>query len=76
MSSLGFALLVLWLSLQFIPLVFLEIIGEAGIGFDLFISVGVLAWIGSQGNAWLRKDALSRGFKPAPTSAESEGVAD
>ena len=65
MVVLGFLLLAL---LQLIPLLFAGLIGEAGIVVDLLITVGVLICIGGQGNAWLRRSALNRGFELVPTS--------
>ena len=69
MVSLGFALLALELSLEFIPLLLIEFIGEAGVVFQLLAFIGVLTWIGSRGNEWRRKHVLSRGFKPVSNSA-------
>lgn len=63
MFPLGFGLLALILLLQSLPILLVEIVGEAGIGLDLLISAGVLLWIGSQGNAWLRKSLQESGFK-------------
>ena len=68
MVVLGFALLAVYLLLQLIPLLFVELLGEAGIVVDLLISVGVLTWIGSRANVWLRRSALKRGFKLVSSS--------
>jgi hypothetical protein len=75
MVSLGFGLLGIHLSLQMLPVIFLDFMAEGGILLDLIVSLGVLIWIGGQGNTWLRKSALSRGFTlvQAPTSAEVGG---
>ena len=75
MVSLGFGLLAVHLSLQMIPMIFIDFMVEGGILLDLIVSLGVLIWIGGQGNTWLRKSALNRGFTPvqAPTSAEVGG---
>ena len=74
MGVLGFALLAVGLFLQSMPLLFIDSIGEAGVLVYPFVMVIVLTWIGGQGNAWLRKDALNRGFKPASVSARTEAV--
>lgn len=76
MFYLGFALLALQLSLELLPLVLIEVLGEAGILFELLALVGVLIWIGSQGNEWRRKHVLSRGFKLVSASANAEGGTD
>ncbi len=74
MGSLGFALLAVGLFLQSMPLLFIDSIGEAGFLVYPLVTVVVLTWIGGQGNAWLRKRALNRGFKPVSVSARA-GVA-
>ena len=68
MGSLGFVLLAVALLLQTMPLLFIESIGEAGIVLYPLVTVSVVTWIGGQGNAWLRKSALNRGFKRVPGS--------
>ncbi len=65
MVVLGFLLLAL---LQLIPLLFAGLIGEAGIVVDLLITVSMLIWMGGQGNAWLRRSALNRGFNLVSSS--------
>ena len=45
MFPLGFGLLALILLLQSLPILLVEIVGEAGIGLDLLITVAVLAWL-------------------------------
>ena len=65
MVVLGFLSLAL---LQLIPLLFAGLIGEAGIVVDLLITVSMLIWMGGQGNAWLRRSALNRGFKLVSSS--------
>lgn len=49
-------------------LLFAGLIGEAGIVVDLLITVSMLIWMGGQGNAWLRRSALNRGFKLVSSS--------
>ena len=71
----GFGLLALELSLQLIPVIFIDFMAEAGILFEPIVTVGVLIWIGGQGNAWLRKSALNRGFTLISASAPAEGGA-
>ena len=73
MFLLGFALLALVLSLQLIPELFIDFLGEAGIVVDLVVTVSVLIWIGAQGNAWLRRSVLNRGFTLVSASAPAEG---
>ena len=73
MVLLGFGLLTLELSLQLIPLIFNNLAVEAGILVDLVVSVGVLIWIGSQGNTWLRRSVLNRGFTLVSASTPAEG---
>ena len=73
MVLLGVGLLALELSLQLIPLIFNNLAVEAGILVDLVVSVGVLTWIGSQGNAWLRRSVLNRGFTLVSASTPAEG---
>jgi hypothetical protein len=73
MALLGFGLLALELSLQLISLIFSDFTAEAGILVDLIVTIGVLTWIGSQGNAWLRRRALNRGFTPVSAPAPAEG---
>ena len=75
MVLLGFGLLALELSLQLIPMIFRDFMAEAGILVDLIVAVSVLTWIGGQGNAWLRKRVLSRGFTLVSASAPAEGGA-
>ena len=41
----------------------IDLLAEAGILVDLILTVSVLTWIGSQGNAWLRNSAVNGGFK-------------
>ena len=65
MGQLGFGLLALALFLQLIPVLLIDLLAEAGILVDLILTVSALTWIGSQGNAWLRNNALKRGFKVA-----------
>ena len=67
MVVLGFLLLAL---LQLAPLLLVEIVGDVGIVVDLIVTVGILTVIGGQGNAWLRRSMLNRGFK---LSDEGEG---
>ncbi len=71
MVSLGFGLLGIHLSLQMIPMIFIDFMMEGGILLDLIVSLSVLAWIGGRGNTWLRKSVLTRGFTlvQPPTSA-------
>ena len=73
MFLLGFALLALELSLQLIPEIFIDFMAEAGIVVHLVLTVGVLIWIGAQGNAWLRRSVLNRGFTLVSASAPAEG---
>ena len=73
MFLLGFALLALELSLQLIPVLFIDFMAEAGIVVDLVVTVSVLIWIGAQGNAWLRRSVLNRGFTPVSASAPAGG---
>ncbi len=73
MVLLGVRLLALELSLQLIPLIFNNLMVEAGILVDLIVSVVVLTWIGSQGNAWLRRSVLNRGFTLVSASTPAEG---
>ena len=73
MVLLGFGLLTLELSLQLIPLIFNNLAVEAGILVDLIVSVSVLTWIGSQGNAWLRRSVLNRGFTLVSASTPAQG---
>jgi len=68
MGSLGFVLLAVALLLQSMPLLFIESIGEAGIVLYPLVTVSVVTWIGGQGNAWLRKSVLDRGFKLVSSS--------
>ena len=68
MGGLGLVLLAVALLLQSMPLLFIESIGEAGIVVYPVVTVAVVTWIGGQGNAWLRKRALDRGFKRVPGS--------
>ena len=75
MVLLGFGLLALELSLQLIPVIFNNLAVEAGILVDLVVSVSVLTWIGSQGNAWLRRSVLNRGFTLVSASARAGGAA-
>ena len=72
MFLLGFALLALELSLQLIPEIFIDFLAEAGIVVHLVLTVGVLIWIGAQGNAWLRRSVLNRGFTLVSASAPAE----
>jgi hypothetical protein len=76
MVRLGFALLGVHLGLQLIPILFIDLFGEAGIGVDLFFSVAVLVWIGGRGNAWRRQSVLDRGFRPAaaPSGATAQST--
>lgn len=69
MIVLGFGLFAL---LQLIPLLLVGFVGDGGLTVDLIITVIILAVMGDQGNACLRRSALSRGFKPvsAPTRTE------
>ena len=67
MVPLGFGLLALGL---LVPLIIAPM-GETGIVVDLFVSVIVLIWIGSQGNTWLRSSVLKRGFKLVSASAQT-----
>ena len=60
MVVLGFALLAL---LQLIPLLLVGFVGEGGIVVDLIVTVIILAVMGEQGNACLRRRALNSGFK-------------
>lgn len=69
MVVLGFALFAL---LQLIPLVLVGFVGDGGIVVDLIVTIVILAVIGDQGNAWLGKSALSRGFTPVSASARTE----
>ncbi len=73
MVLLGFGLLTLELSLQLIPLIFNNLAVEAGILVDLIVSVSVLTWIGSQGNTWLRRSVLNRGFTLVSASTPAQG---
>ena len=75
MVLLGFALLALELSLQLIPMIFSNFVTEAGILVDLIVTISVLTWIGGQGNAWLRRSVLNRGFTLVSESAPAEGGA-
>ena len=68
MGGLGFALLAVGLLLQSMPLLFIESIGEAGIVVYPFVTVVVVTWIGRQGNTWLRRRAVNRGFKLVSSS--------
>ncbi len=68
MGGLGFVLLAVALLLQSMPLLFIDSIGEAGIVVYPVVTVAVVTWIGGQGNAWLRKSALDRGFRQVPSS--------
>ncbi len=70
MIVLGFGLFAL---LQLIPLLLVGFVGDGGLVVDLIITVIILAVVGDQGNAFLRRSALSRGFKlvSAPTRTES-----
>ena len=71
MVTLGFGLLGLGLLLQLIPVLFIGLLGEAGIVVELFLSIGALIWIGSQGNTWRRTDVLNRGFKLRSTPSQT-----
>ena len=73
MVLLGFGLLALELSFQLIPLIFNNLAVEAGILVDLIVSVSVLTWIGSQGNTWLRRSVLNRGFTLVSASTPAQG---
>ncbi len=73
MFLLGFVLLALELSLQLIPEIFIDFMAEAGIAVHLVVTVAVLIWIGAQGNAWLRRSVLNRGFTLVSASAPAEG---
>ncbi len=73
MVLLGVGLLALELSLQLIPLVFSNLGVEAGILVDLVVSGVVLTWKGIQGNAWLRRSVLNRGFTLVSASTPAEG---
>ena len=68
MGGLGFVLLAVGLLLQSMPLLFIESIGEAGILVYPLVTVGVLTWIGGQGNGWLRRSAVNRGYKLVSSS--------
>ena len=72
MVSLGFGLLAIHVSLQLIPLLFIDIWAERGILVDLVITLIVLGWIGGRGNAWLRHSLLNLGFTPVPASVPAE----
>lgn len=76
MISLGFGLLGLHLSLQLIPMIFIDFMAEGGILLDLIVSGSVLIWIGGRGNTWLRRSVLDRGFTlvSAPGPAEYRAV--
>ncbi len=65
MVVLGFLLLAL---LQLVPLLLVGIVGDVGIVVDLIVTVGMLTVIGGQGNAWLCRSAVNRGFKLVPNS--------
>ena len=69
MIVLGFALFAL---LQVIPLALVGFAGDGGLMFDLVITVIILAVIGDQGNAWLRRSVLHRGFKLVSESTPSQ----
>lgn len=56
-------LLVLNLVLAFLGPLLGALFGYLGIAIDIVITLGVLMWIGDQGNEWLRKDVRRRGFK-------------
>ncbi len=73
MFLLGFALLALELSLQLIPVLFIDFMAEAGIVVDLVLTVSVLIWIGAQGNAGLRRSVLNRGFTLVSASTPAQG---
>ncbi len=60
MIVLGVAMLAL---LQLIPLALVGFVGDGGLVVDLVITIIILAVIGDQGNAWLRRSVLHRGFK-------------
>lgn len=75
MVLLGFGLLALELSIQLIPVLFIDFLAEAGIVVDLIVTVGVLTWIGGQGNAWLRRSVLSRGYTLVSGSPPTESGA-
>ena len=71
MVPLGFGLLGLGFLLQLIPVLMIGLMGEAGIVVELFLSIGALIWIGSQGNTWRRTDVLNRGFKLLSTPSQT-----
>ena len=68
----GFGLLALVLLLQLTPLLFIEFLGESAILVDLLVSIGVLTWIGRQGNAWIRTSVLKNGFKLVSAPAQAD----
>jgi hypothetical protein len=72
MFSLGFGLLALVLFLQLTPLLFIGLLGESAILLDLLVSIGVLTWIGRQGNAWIRTSVVKNGFKLVPASTRAD----
>ena len=70
MIVLGIGLLAL---IQWIPLLLVGFVEGGGLVVDLIITVVILAVMGDQGNACLRRSALSHGFKlvSAPSRTES-----
>ena len=68
MFSLGFALLAVYVGLQLIPVILIDLLGGAGTLVDFLITMVVLIWIGSRANEWRRKSALDRGFRPVSPS--------
>ena len=72
MIVLGFGLFAL---LQLIPLLLVGFVGDGGLVVDLIITVIILAVMGDQGNACLRRSALNRGFELVSESARTESGA-
>lgn len=61
--GIGFALLALGIFLRFTPVLFAMILGEAGVIFDLLISLVVITWVGLNGNEWRRRSMGKRSFE-------------
>lgn len=61
--GIGFALLALSIFLRFTPMLFATILGQAGIVLDLLISLGVIIWVGLNGNEWRKRSMGKRRFE-------------
>lgn len=78
MVGIGFALLGLSLVLHVTPVLFAMILREAGIILNLFLVLGIIFWVGLNGNEWRKRSMGQRGFelvaRSVPASSRDNAI--